>query len=283
MALSFGERFITESRCHRPLWAVALLAWCSLTVVGQDGLSIDVASIRENMGPPASFDNLRTIRVESTRLYVTNLEVEGLVANAYGITAPFGLDRFIVGWPEIGIRSKRFDIQGTLLLPEGPVSAANRRRVFLELLMTRFGFKAHTEQRPVDVYRLTVETPGRALPLPASCDGTAAPATLQDASGHPLCRSRSYKDAGRMGLHFAGPISEFVVVLSSIVRDRPIVDATGLQGAYVLDFTYGPRSYSEPGPSVATLAREQLGLRLVAATVPIDVVVIDAVQMPTPN
>jgi uncharacterized protein (TIGR03435 family) len=59
----------------------------------------------------------------------------------------------------------------------------------------------------------------------------------------------------------------------------PVVDKTGLQGAY--DFTL---SWDEnAGPDLATALQEQLGLRLESQKVPVSYFVIDSAQKPTGN
>jgi uncharacterized protein (TIGR03435 family) len=80
---------------------------------------------------------------------------------------------------------------------------------------------------------------------------------------------------------------------------RGVLDQTGLKGAY--DFTLqwtpenpgpavnaaqGPSSEPQPdpnGPSLFTALEEQLGLRLESQTGPVDVLVIDHVEEPSPN
>src|SRR5215831_7984492 len=80
---------------------------------------------------------------------------------------------------------------------------------------------------------------------------------------------------------------------------RPIVDNTGLQGRYDIDVTYTPQPFSaealaqrgtapmpgvDPnGPSLFNAIEEQLGLKLQAKKIPIQVLVIDKIEPLTEN
>jgi len=76
---------------------------------------------------------------------------------------------------------------------------------------------------------------------------------------------------------------------------RIVVDRTGLSGTFDVDLTWAPdiaqapalQGTSQPassdGPSLTTALEEQLGLRLVRADGPVEIVVIDSVTLPTPN
>jgi uncharacterized protein (TIGR03435 family) len=86
----------------------------------------------------------------------------------------------------------------------------------------------------------------------------------------------------------AAPISQLIFWLQLRV-DRMIVDRTGLAGNFAIRLEV-PRSLpAEPGtlatgPSdMVTAVREQLGLSLVPRTEPTPVLMIDHVEMPTPN
>ena len=71
--------------------------------------------------------------------------------------------------------------------------------------------------------------------------------------------------------------------------DRPVVDRTGLTGNYAIRLEVPRLAPAEPGalPSgtadIITAVREQLGLSLVPRTEPTTVLMIDHVEMPTPN
>lgn len=68
---------------------------------------------------------------------------------------------------------------------------------------------------------------------------------------------------------------------------RPVLDRTGLAGKY--DFTLEFEPTAKMGkedsgrPSVFTALEEQLGLKLVPAKEPVDVLVIDSIEHPAAN
>jgi uncharacterized protein (TIGR03435 family) len=91
------------------------------------------------------------------------------------------------------------------------------------------------------------------------------------------------------------PMRLLADTLSSRVG-RTVIDATGLSGEWDWDLAWSPGP-SEPappgglaaeppppdGPSIFAAVSEQLGLRLESARAPLDVLVIDAIERPSPN
>jgi uncharacterized protein (TIGR03435 family) len=83
-------------------------------------------------------------------------------------------------------------------------------------------------------------------------------------------------------------------VLSGYV-ERPIVDRTGLAGDYDVELEFstdfrpgGPLDPGAPrgpadGPSLFTALQEQAGLRLTTGRGPVDVIVVEHVERPTPD
>jgi len=67
--------------------------------------------------------------------------------------------------------------------------------------------------------------------------------------------------------------------------DRPVTDATGLTGSFEWRLTFKSRVQfiGDAVPSIYTAVQEQLGLKLEPRTGPVDVLVIDSVEMPTPD
>ena len=79
-------------------------------------------------------------------------------------------------------------------------------------------------------------------------------------------------------------ISQVVFALNREV-DRPVVDRTNLTGRYSFTLKWSPDPLASSGlsPSIFTAVREQLGLRLEPSTEPLDALVIDHVEPPSPN
>ncbi len=90
-------------------------------------------------------------------------------------------------------------------------------------------------------------------------------------------------------------VSALANVLSSFVG-RPVVDRTGLDGAFDIELEFSPESRpgflppepgatppSGDGPSLFTSIQEQLGLKLTTGRAAVDVLVIDRAERPTPD
>ena len=76
-------------------------------------------------------------------------------------------------------------------------------------------------------------------------------------------------------------------IISTDAGDRPVVDHTGFTGYFdIKDLEYAPlgNATSAPdAPSLSMALQEKLGLRLASAKAPIEVLVIDSIDRPTPD
>ena len=117
----------------------------------------------------------------------------------------------------------------------------------------------------------------------------------KDGAGFPSCSEGFRRDPADLSIangvitpRLNGqPLSALVRRLEGMFRRR-VIDDTGLTGLYDIEFSYpGSAAQQAPGtddaPSLSTLLQEQLGMRLVGARGPADVLVIDSAQEPTPN
>jgi uncharacterized protein (TIGR03435 family) len=69
---------------------------------------------------------------------------------------------------------------------------------------------------------------------------------------------------------------------------RYVIDKTGLAGRYDFELQWTPDdtpadSPLAGGPSIFTAVEEQLGLKLESARAPVDVLVVDSAEQPSPN
>jgi uncharacterized protein (TIGR03435 family) len=92
------------------------------------------------------------------------------------------------------------------------------------------------------------------------------------------------------------PISEFAGLLERLLG-RKVVDATGLSGPYDIRLEFSsdqlpmaappagdvPAAPAPDGLSLSTALEEQLGLTLTSERGPVDVIVIESAELPTPN
>ena len=74
------------------------------------------------------------------------------------------------------------------------------------------------------------------------------------------------------------------------IGGRLVVDKTGLTGKYDFTLKWTPDMgqgadppSTDAGPTLFTALQDELGLKLQPTKAPVDVIVIDHVEMPTPN
>lgn len=167
------------------------------------------------------------------------------------------------------------------------------------LLEDRFKLKVHRENKVLPVYFLTVAKTGLKLPKPTEEDCVESP----PASGQrPLgpCASATVSFEPSTGLYIAGRqvgMEDLIKVLSGMLQ-RPIIDKTDFSGkfdvnlrfVYEQEATAGiPNPWQTPdgdatgNPSIFTALQKQLGLRLVSARGPVEVLVVDHAERPSEN
>ena len=273
--------------------AIVLTAPVAAIVSAQEAppMAFEVASVKPNpAGPGSSFIR----RQPGGNFQVSNMTVRDLITFAYQIQG-FQL----VGGPD-WTRNDRFDIAakaGRDLPPTGFGGTAPEMLMLRALLEERFGLAVRRETREMPIYALVMarddgqpgpqlrrsQTDCAALMKKASAPG-AAPIPQGD-GGRPLCGL-----TGRTGMLMAGgfPISEFPRFLSGQVQ-RVVVDRTGLTGDWDFDLKFTPTQLttndapSTEASSLFTALQEQLGLKLESTRGPVEVLVIDRIEPPTPD
>ena len=90
-------------------------------------------------------------------------------------------------------------------------------------------------------------------------------------------------------MDFTGAEIPNVAANLSTMLERTVVDQTGLTGKYDFKLNWSPDlgpsdgSPGSSGPSVFTALEEQLGLKLVSAKGPVEMIVMERAEKPTEN
>ena len=222
-----------------------------------------------------------------------------IIQRAYPDYATPGL---IVGAPE-WIRQAKFDIDARA---GREVPRTEYPAMVQQLLADRFRLKVHTEPRAIDVYALVVARPdGRPGPRlkPASAECLAeleaerqrraanpGPITISTGQKTPCGGSVGGLVNGLTRMNGARTIESLAFGIQAFM-DKRVIDRTGLEGMYELDLEFdymAMRSVAEARPefsglNIFTAVQEQLGLKLEPRKETVDVLVVDAVEMPSQN
>jgi uncharacterized protein (TIGR03435 family) len=258
--------------------------------------AFEVASVRPNAS-----DGTSEIRsMPNGRFTATNASLRALVLRAYGlhesqlVAAP--------GW----ITTERYDIDARAAAPpaDGPEALLPMLRT---LLADRFALRARTETRELPAYVLTLAKRDRRLgpqirPTEADCTGAATPTQDQIRAaardGWPPCGLVyivSFTTGGPDGVvkirvrRSATTIADFARTLVTAV-DRPVVDRTGLDGRFDVEYSYAPRPVTGPAvdavenlPLLGAALEEQLGLKLESERTDVPVLVVESIERASPN
>ncbi len=141
------------------------------------------------------------------------------------------------------------------------------------LLVERFGLRFHTETSETSGFALTVSKDGSKL---KSAQGSQTAARFIAPGGEVLPRPVPGQPTSLEARKFS--IAALTNVLT-VLGNGPIVDKTGLTGEYDLTLVWDDNA----GPALSTVLREQLGLSLESAKIPVATFVVDSAEKPTPN
>jgi uncharacterized protein (TIGR03435 family) len=206
-----------------------------------------------------------------------NATVVSLVRFAYGI-----MDFQVIGGPEWA-REDLFEINARA---GGPATSEQMQPMVQSLLEDRFKLVVRREQREMRTSALVLaRDDGRLGPQVEKCDD---PANLPPPKPIRVPPGASLPYSVR-----CGPISN-VASLASALLKMPVVDRSGVTGLWTYTLVFLQLEPLPPGllrdladrenvPPFATALRDQLGLKLESGRGPVDVLVIDSVQQPTPN
>jgi uncharacterized protein (TIGR03435 family) len=282
---------------------VGLVLAIALTFGGDAGArqeaAFEVASVRPNTS--AANSELRAL--PTGRLVATNVTLRRLIQRAYRLH-----DAQIIGTPEWAA-SERFDVDARMAAP--PVGGPDAVFPLLQpLLADRFRLRAHMETRELPAYVLVItqrNKPGAQI-RPTAADCTKATTLTQEEiranarDGWPPCGMSytvAYVVSGGSGNQLAQSrirrsgttMRDFAAALQEGL-DRPVVDGTGLEGRFDVEYTHAPQPptagapdspFGPPPPMLFVALEEQLGMKLDSRRTQMPVLVIDTVERATAN
>jgi len=246
--------------CPRAVHAQA--AAPSVQAADAKPLRFEVVSIRQSASPEvgSSRDML-----PGGRFVVKATPVRAFLRNAFGnseVRLPSG-----TGW----VDDITFDLEATT---EGRVDVKTPeqfKQVVLSLLEDRFGLKFHREQKEAPIYWLVLDKPGKLGPdlKPSSPDAKPS----QNNTGGP-----------RIQMHVTAASMTDIAALMTRQAGRPVEDHTGLSGKYDFDVAWASQmSTDSSDPTLFTVLKERLGLKLQSEKGATEVIVIDRIEKPSQN
>ncbi len=219
----------------------------------------EVASIR-----PAVQDGNHDFDSDKGRLTTHNLTLKRLIALAWDVD-----ETEVFGGPN-WMDSDSWDVNAKIPAEYGKRTPEKFRHMIQNLLATRFQLTIHREPRRLSGYELVTAKSGSKMAIAKADENGSdfraknthliATSVTMDAFARHLSRD---KDIGKV-----------------------VVDRTGLTDRFdfVLDWAREDTSSSaDDRPSIFTALQEQLGLKLEAAKVPVQAIVIDRAEKPADN
>jgi uncharacterized protein (TIGR03435 family) len=239
----------------------------------------EVTTVKLNKSGNSSSDS----NFDNGRFTGSNILLKNLIQyQAYGIPEPR-----ILGGPK-WLSTERFDIEAKADSSVGDqlrtLSHDQRRlqtqEMFQQPLADRFKLAVHWETRDLPVYALAVAKNGPSLHASKEADGSSG---TSSSNGQFAARGVTLTEIAR-------------ALTQELSKElgRVVIDKTGIDGRYDVTLKWTPDSgtasvdsadgsATDSGPSIFTAIQEQLGLKLESAKGPVQVLVIDHIEMPSEN
>ena len=266
---------------------VELLAQSNADAAAASLPKYEVATIK-----PAKDDEPgRMLMFNPSGVKMKGMPIEEVLRSAFGVEE----DRLLglPGWA----KSSRFDIDAKVDAADAPklegLTPDQRGAMLLPLFVDRFNLKYHHEVKELPLYALVLAKNG-----PKLTESKQADPSSKDGPHRMMMM-------GRGSLDGQGTSIETLTHVISMHVGRTVIDKTGLTGTYDFKLTWTPDEGAGPmmkgpggggapgtesapppdagGPTLLTALQEQLGLKLESEKGPVDVIVIDHIDPPSPN
>jgi uncharacterized protein (TIGR03435 family) len=258
----------------------------SVAVVSAQAPTFEVASVKLNI----QRSGVRGHSFSGNRFEATNVPLGDLILVAYGEPGQLLPDVRVSNAPS-WTWEDRFDVSAKVG-GDSPNAVAQKQMMLRSLLAERFKLAIHTEPEDRPIYSL-VRARSRALgPQLHHADVDCEPLLATQPGRRDRCILYALPNGTLMvrGQTMSALANVLTMLLNRVVRDQ-----TGLTGGFDADAEFNPEGL--PGmnaqavdanrgtdlPSLFVVLQERLGLKLEATTGPVDVLVIDHVERPTPN
>jgi len=222
---------------------------------------------------PVSFEAV-SIKLHPEPVYVSRSSTSGTYASWEAgtlrdlIAEAWNLKYYQVPDQPSWIASEHLDISA-----RAPGNAAPPKDAFRQMLQTmladRFHLRVHFETKAIPIYALVIAKPGHKLKDP-------------DMSG----QFPNYTTAGSGKVQITASHDTLLKLADQLSTSagRPVFDKTGLNGLFAFKLQFNPSTTTESDlPSLPTALQDQLGLRLEPQNAPVETIVIDLAEQPTPN
>jgi uncharacterized protein (TIGR03435 family) len=262
------------SGMNKWITAAGLAVCAACAAFGQERAAFEVASVKP------SNPQVRSIGLSAWpggRITITEYTLKQLIHEAYGVQ-PFQIS----GGPK-WMDEDRYDIEAKppassssskLTTPNPKLPPPQEELLMLRsLLADRFKLQLHNGTKEGPVYELVVSDKGARLKAAKNAD--AFPVVAYGRTGVAELPDFMRGENASMQLFAARLALEF---------QRPVLDRTGLKGAFDFVFKYAKDfGDADAGPSLFAVIQEELGLKLVPAKGPVDLLVIDRAEKPSEN
>ena len=236
-----------------PAFAVLVLpagVWGQITATSEP--RFEVASIKPSSSP---LDGTTVYNPTPERFAADSITTRTLIAFAWDVRV------FQVSGGPGWLDSERYDV---VAKPEGDAAVERIRRMVRTLLAERFQLQVHQAAREMPIFTLEIAKGGSKIRAASPGDGP----DIRGPHGHLMAKRITAEMLARI---LANELS------------RPVVNRTGIEGAFDADLQWTPEQDTDAGPSIFTAIEEQLGLKLESKRAPVDVLVVDRVERPSAN
>ena len=239
------------------------------------GPTFEVASVKpNNSGASNSLSNVRP----GGRYTATNVALRLLIREAYNLR-----DAQLIDAPPWTM-AEHFDIAAKAA---GETEYKEILLMLQSLLAERFRLTVHKDTRELPIYALVVaRSDGKLGPqlvqAPFDCTDPANKQAAEKVAAQCGTSVNTSSVSAKLQGNFI-PLSQLATVLSGFAG-RIVLDRTGLADAFNVTLAWTPNQTADTsGASLFTAVQEQLGLKLEPSRGPVDVIVVDRVERPTPD